>query len=126
MRERWKQTDWNGKDFASIGIDLKVLLTTSPGRLGQFIRDYYLCRSPTSRAAERVRDLLPLPVGVYTQEEEEWDLRLQGTSFPGIADKTDEILRKSAGIKAWLWVVVVVLNFLYSGECHLDSSSSNR
>ena len=116
---RWEEIQWAGRDLSHIGLDLKKMIIRLPSKLGTYARHVTrLCRPITTHGAGgvRQRDLLPFPVDHLTTEEEEWAWRVEGKAFKGSAGKSDAVLRGAAGVKAWLWLMCVGLNFMHSAE----------
>lgn len=59
------------------------------------------------------RDLVPLPVPFSSPEETSYENSLAGKLSPAEAELSDKALLRSAGIKAWQWLIIQGLNFLY-------------
>ena len=117
---RWKEMQWEGKNLSEVALDLKKQMLQHPGWIGDFCR---AAQQPAAPAAgwdpgrrTGSRNILPLPVPLLSEEEEQYTARQEGRQFPGMGDKSDPVLQHAAGAKAWLWLLVQSLNYMHSGR----------
>ena len=115
---RWKSAQWVGKSLAEVGLDLKARMMVLPGWLGDFCCSIQCTTGPTvaRELSGDHRDLLPLPVSSSSLEEDEWSSRQKGKPIPDLAEKSDHVLQRAAGVKAWTWCLVASLNYMHAGR----------
>ncbi|CAE8585445.1 unnamed protein product [Polarella glacialis] len=68
------------------------------------------------------KELLPLPVPEVTEEERDWMSRQSDAHHK--SGVSDQALNLAAGSRAWLWLLVVCLNFLYSSRGKMKSRAT--
>ena len=126
----WADDKRKGLDLAEFGMWLKEAILKDNSRLARFAQQ--TIDSHDSRGAALSgkvdRDLPPLPVEIETAEEAEWraykdtskDKLGRQADVPG---GTKEVLRLGAGIKSWVFLVTMLINFLY---CCRGSATEER
>ena len=72
MRDAWKDLLANKASFADLSFALKDLFLQSRSAVGLFARQLAAARSPGDRTGNPVKELLPLPMCVTTEEEAQW------------------------------------------------------
>eukprot|EP00959_Pyramimonas_sp_CCMP1952_P085178 1780950-Pyramimonas_sp.AAC.1 len=87
------------------------LVEYHPGSLGSFCRQFSAHVTALCGSGRRVRDLLPLPLPDVTAAR-----RWSDSKMKGCAPRSRPVARQAME-EAWLFVVVVGLNYLYCGRC---------
>ena len=111
----------------AVGIHLKGVLLVRPGRLGEFLRVFPSCRLTTAPSASlRVgRDPMPLPILEESLAESRLAQELCVMQEKGAGVSRKEALKKrsrmrrlreEAGFGAWIWLAVMVANYMFCEE----------
>ena len=104
---------------ADLGLDVKARIEADKSLLSAVASK--VVHSATGRM-EDVKSFLPLPVPPRSLEEDQWaKLRAEGGGgkFRGAG-----ALRRAAGVAAWLWLMIVGLNTLFSGFADIRPSQT--
>lgn len=122
-RESWKEEARrvlaDRLSLPSTGVFLKRLLLRRPGRLGEFLRVFPGCRMTSAPSARRRGGRDPMPLPVLEESPAEHRLRRaeeMGGTMGGERRKMGRTrAREAAGFDAWVWLLVMVANYMYCG-----------
>ena len=116
---KWKQW-WRDGISARLGLPetgilLKRGLLRRPTRLGEFLRQFPSAhRNWPSGGRREYREPMPLPLPMVTEAERDWDQHCakEGTRRQ---TTTGKLLLRAAGRAAWIWLSVMMCNYMYCG-----------
>ncbi len=114
-----------GRSFAEVGLALKRAVVDTKLPLGEVVEK--VRSTPVGLAASEIPpDVLPLPLPVTTAEEDRLLTLLRcGTSFHDVSLGFQKTIH-AAGISAWLFLLIVALNFLHFGYGEVTDWSAPR
>ncbi len=102
-----------GRSFAETGIVLKQAVMVSKLPLSEVVER--VSSTPVGMAASEIPpDVLPLPLPITAEEARLLTLLDIGTPFSNVPLDFKKTIH-AAGISAWLFLLVVALNFLHLG-----------